>query len=185
MDIQDQLSHAAEVLNAGGVIAYPTEYCFGLGCDPRNSQAIKRILNIKQRQAEQGLILIAANHAQIGEYAELDDLDMRDEILDSWPGPNTWLLPAKDSVSNLVRGHHLTIAMRIPGHNFCRDLCTQFGHALVSTSANRHGQPSLLTAAEVEAEMQAEVDFIVCLPIDGGIGQASTIRDSITGEVLR
>ena len=88
--LDQAISHAVSVMRAGGVIAYPTEYCFGLGCDPRNKQAIARLLKIKNRQAEQGLILIAANIEQVCEYVDLACSPLREQIERSWPGPNTW-----------------------------------------------------------------------------------------------
>ena len=182
--MKEILNKAVTVLRQGGVIAYPTEYCFGLGCDPRQVKAIQRILAIKQRQAQQGLILIAADLHQINFYAQTEGLERLPEIKASWPGPNTWLLPAKASVNEWLRGRHTSIAMRIPQHNFCLSLCTQFDHAIVSTSANRHGQADLINMQEVEDELGNEVDYIV----DGSVGgaeKASTIRDAISGEICR
>ena len=184
LQIQQQLTEAVKVLRAGGVIAYPTEYCFGLGCDPRNQASVERLLQIKQRAATQGVILIAADLTQIEDYAELDALTRLAEIQASWPGPNTWLLPTKANVPTWVRGKHTTIAMRIPGHTLSRALCREFGHAIVSTSANRHGQPALLTTEGVVAELGDELDLVVDAPV-GGSASASTIRDAISGQILR
>ncbi|MFT5573082.1 MAG: L-threonylcarbamoyladenylate synthase [Cryomorphaceae bacterium] len=178
------ISQAAKVMRAGGVIAYPTEYCFGLGCDPRNEQAIARLLKIKNRQAEQGLILIAADIEQVCEYVDLASSPLREQIKRSWPGPNTWTLAALESVSQAVSGKHTTVAMRISGHSLSRQLCEAFGGAIVSTSANRHGQDALLQANEVAKEMSVELDYIIAAPV-GGAPSASTIRDGLTGQVLR
>ncbi len=175
---------AAEVLHAGGVIAYPTEYCFGLGCDPRNRSAVEKLLTIKQRQPEQGVILIAGDIEQVECYADLSAVSDMDTVRASWPGPNTWLLPALDSVPSYIRGRHSTIAMRIPQHNFCLSLLKWFGHPIVSTSANRSGQPELLTAASVDAELGVECDFVVDASV-GDASKASTIRDAISGDTLR
>ncbi|GHA03463.1 threonylcarbamoyl-AMP synthase [Arenicella chitinivorans] len=182
--IQQQLSQALQTLRAGGVIAYPTEYCFGLGCDPRNQRSVERLLRVKQRDASQGVILIAGDLAQVEDYAELAGLTKIEQIQASWPGANTWLLPAKAHVPAWVRGKHTTIAMRIPGHPISRVLCQEYGHAIVSTSANRHGQPALLTTETVMAELGDELDFVLDAPV-GGAESASTIRDAITGQILR
>jgi len=93
--VQNSLDNAVGTLNDGGVIAYPTEFCFGLGCDPRDARALKKLLDIKQRKAEQGVILIAGALDQVEHYAEFASLPNAAEIKASWPGPNTWLLPAK------------------------------------------------------------------------------------------
>ena len=179
-----QIQTAASILRNGGVIAYPTEYCFGLGCDPRNEAALMRLLAIKQRQPEQGVILIAANAQQIEYYAELDGLARKPEILASWPGPNTWLLPAKPNVAPWIRGRHTSIAIRIPRHELSHRLCEMFGHPIVSTSANRHGSPALLTADTVSSELGKELDHVVNASV-GGAEAASTIRDAISGQILR
>ena len=183
-ELRDQLDNAVSVLHAGGVIAYPTEYCFGLGCDPRRADAIKKLLAIKHRQPDQGLILIAANEEQIYLYGELKSLAKYPEIQASWPGPHTWLLPAHAHVSEWVRGKFANVAMRIPDHQFCLAMCEQFSHPIVSTSANRHGQPAHLGAEAVMEDMGAEVDLVVSAQV-GGAAKASTIRNAATGEVLR
>ena len=182
MDVQ--IENAVSALNAGGVIAYPTEYCFGLGCDPRNIDAIERLLKVKQRRKDQGVILVASNTAQVADYADLAGLSLIDEIIKSWPGPNTWLLPVKKAVSSWVCGNHSSVAMRVSAHATCQSLCTEFGHAIVSTSANRHGQNALLTAKDVINEFQGELDFVIDAPVGGALS-ASAIRDAITGEQLR
>lgn len=182
--LEPLINDAVIALRAGGVIAYPTEYCFGLGCDPTNSAAIERLLAIKQRQAQQGVILIAADLQQVEQWGDLSAAPLRVKIEQSWPGPNTWLLPARESVSEWVRGSHPTIAMRIPDHPVCQNLCQAFGGAIVSTSANRHGQAALLDAASVSADMGDELDYIIQAPV-GAATAASTIRSGITGELIR
>ena len=183
-DLQNQISLAVKTLSEGGVIAYPTEYCFGLGCDPRDSGAVQKILNIKRRSAEQGVILIAGSLSQIDEYADTQVLPDFDAVASTWPGPNTWLLPAKKTVPTWVRGKHSSIAMRIPDHAFCLSLLQAFGHPIVSTSANRSGEKEHLIAASVQRDMGVECDYIIDATV-GGASSASTIRDAITGATLR
>ena len=178
------MDSAVDALRAGGVIAYPTEHCFGLGCDPSNISALKRLLTIKQRKREQGVILIAASIEQVCAQVDLDSSPIKPEIVASWPGPSTWILPAHESVSEWVRGKHSSVAMRIPAHTLCQQLCERFGGAIVSTSANRHGSPALLNAGDVRAEMGVELDYILDAPV-GGAAQPSTIRDGQSGEQLR
>lgn len=178
------ITEAVAVLRTGGVIAYPTEYCFGLGCDPRDHAAIERLLKIKKRMSDQGVILVASNISQVSEWVDLAASPLHDTIEDSWPGPNTWLLPALDNVSRWVRGHHDTVAMRISAHPVCYQLCTGFSAAIVSTSANRHGFEALLTASDVVSEMGSELDYVVDAPV-GDATTASTIRHGQTGEQIR
>lgn len=183
------INYAINALNAGGVIAYPTEYCFGLGCDPQNIQAIEKLLAIKQRQKEQGVILIASDLDQVSEYANVSSLPNLEAIKNSWPGPNTWVLPVQESVTNWVKGRHLSIAMRISAFEVCQQLCQGFGGAIVSTSANRHGQNSLVDAESVAVEFGQEVDYILDLPVQFHPSEskqtASIIRDAISGKQLR
>jgi L-threonylcarbamoyladenylate synthase len=184
MTLDASIKQAVAALRSGGVIAYPTEYCFGFGCDPRNTDALARLLAIKQRKREQGVILIAASLEQVSCYAELKNLVRLRQITDSWPGPNTWVIPAKAAVSDWLRGKHSSIAMRISDHPVCLSLCRQFDHPIVSTSANRHGQDALLTAADVSREFAGQLDYIIDAPV-GGAAQASTIRDAISGQQFR
>ena len=182
--LDQQIENAVTALRAGGVIAYPTEYCYGLGCDPNNDQALERLIGIKRRRAEQGVILIAAELDHVHHYAELDTLPLAEKIRDSWPGPNTWLLPTKESVSSWVKGHHNTVAMRVTAHPTSRLLCEKFGGAIVSTSANRHGQKVLMSASAIADEMGVELDCIVDAPL-GGASEPSVIQHGVSGERQR
>lgn len=178
------IAHAVTLLNAGGVIAYPTEYCFGLGCDPQNKIAVQRILEIKRRQVDQGLILIAGSIEHVRAYADLDSAPMIDAIKTSWPGPKTWLLPAREFASSWLTGKHATIAMRLTAQRICVQLCCLFGGAVVSTSANRHGCPAIMNFQEVRDTMGLEVDFILDAPL-GGAPEPSSIFDGMSGERIR
>lgn len=178
------LSEAVAILKSGGVIAYPTESCFGLGCDPMNQEAVGRILAIKKRAASQGVILIAGNIDQVNEYADLESAPLLESILASWPGPNTWLLAKRDAVPNWLSGEHTTIAMRLTAHQTSKQLCKSYGAAIVSTSANRHGRPALTDIDSLRAEMGSELDYIVDASI-GGEAAPSLIRDATTGLQLR
>lgn len=184
MDLSSEIAGAKRALEQGDVIAYPTEYCFGLGCDPRNKVAVERLLKIKRRPPEQGVILIAADLDQVKEYADLETLPDLETVTSSWPGPNTWLLPVLPNVPSYICGAHTTIAMRIPEHDFCLKLLKEYGHPIVSTSANRSGESEHLDAASVERDMGAECDYIVHASV-GQAKQASTIRNALTGQVLR
>ena len=177
----EQTSHA---LKKGGVIAYPTEYCFGLGCDPQNAQAVERLLKVKGRTRDQGVILIAGSVEQVIEYVDLDASPIREQILASWPGPNTWILPALPVVSSWIKGKHSGVAVRVTAHKTSQQLCAAFGGALVSTSANRHGHVALLDSVSVSNEMNTELDIILD-ELVGGAASASTIRDGMTGKQLR
>lgn len=182
--LSDTIRLAVTALKIGGVIAYPTEYCFGLGCDPMNEPAIQRLLKIKKRQPEQGVILIASSIKQVEAYVDLQSSPILNDILASWPGPSTWVLPARPHVSNWVKGKHSGVAVRVTDNMVSKELCVHYGGALVSTSANRHGESALLTAEAVSNEMGAELSYVLNQLV-GGAKTASTIRDGMTGKQLR
>ena len=176
--------HAASILRSGGIVSYPTEAVYGLGCDPLNKQTVQRVLEIKQRDPHKGLILIAASFEQLAPYlAELDD-NTRARILPTWPAPATWVLPARDDISPLLRGAHHTLAVRVTAHPLAAALCRAFGGAVVSTSANRSGTPAARTAQQVRAELGASLEYI----LEGAVGALTNpteIRDGATGALLR
>ena len=182
--IRQIIKQAVTVLEKGGLIAYPTESCYGLGCDPDNLTAVQRLLDLKQRSMHKGLILIADQAARFDVYLAWPDEKKRQEILDSWPGPVTWLIPTKLDIARHLTGEHSSLAVRVPKHVLARDICQVWGKPLVSTSANPQGQPSALTAKQVEAYFGAELDLI----IDGQIGassQPSKIIDAQSGNIIR
>jgi len=165
-------------------VAYPTEFCYGLGCDPSNTGAVRRILRLKRRERDKGLILIADRLSRLSRYILPLPAPYRDEMLENWPGPFTWLVPARPGVSRWVRGDHDTVAVRVTAHRYAGRLCRAAGMAVISTSANRARQSPLRTAEAVSGVFSGQVDCIV----DGKVGSGSsptTIRDGRTGNVVR
>ena len=180
----NQINEAVHVLQQGGVIAYPTEAVYGLGCDPANHQAVKKLLALKQRDPDKGLILIASDFDQLSPFlAEIED-SLKEEVLATWPGPVTWLWPAKSGVSAWLRGEHATIAIRVTGHPMAAELCRAFGGALVSTSANVSGKPPARNAEQVRAQFKDQLDFV----LEGetaNLARPSQIRDALSGRIVR
>lgn len=177
------LRRAKAALRHGGVLAYPTESCFGLGCDPFNVRAIRRVLELKARPRHKGLIVIAASLEQVRPLIRPLSAAEQAELARYWPGPYTLLLPASHRVPSLLRGRHNKIAVRVTAHGEAAALCRALGTALVSTSANRAGQKALKSA---RACRHAFGHAVLTLP--GRIGtrrQPSTIVDFETGRVLR
>lgn len=178
------LQRAIRVLRAGGVVAYPTEAVYGLGCDPHNAAALRRLLTLKRRPARKGLILIAANFSQIEPYLRPITAKLRKKLERVWPGPVTWLLPARPEISRLLRGNHDTLAVRITAHPLAAELCRAYGGAIVSTSANVSGRPAARTALQVRRVFGNRVDYIV----PGAAGPStrpSEIRDALTDRIVR
>jgi L-threonylcarbamoyladenylate synthase len=177
---------AVDALQQGGVIVYPTEAVFGLGCDPDNKQAVESLLAIKQRPVEKGLILIADNYGQLLKY--IDDskipMDKRADIFSSWPGAITWVMPAAKDTPKWLTGQFDTIAVRVTNHPTVKKLCQEFGKPLVSTSANLSGQDTVTSITQARNEFGEQVAFYVDEAL-GGNTQPSTIKDVMTGKVFR
>lgn len=181
MSLSIPIQKAARILKRGGVIAYPTEGVFGLGCLPDRADAVARVLAIKQRDASRGLILIASTLRQLAPWGQVP----ADADLQSSPEhPVTWIVPAQPDVPYRVRGKHETIAVRITSHAVAASLCDAVDSAIVSTSANLAGRPTARNALVVRRRFGRLVDYIVpghCGPAGG----ASEIRDLASGRVLR
>lgn len=178
------LKRAIRCLATGGIIAYPTEAVYGLGCDPRCATAVRRLLALKRRSWRKGLILIAADYEQVETYLEPLSPDLHPRVFATWPGPVTWLLPARSQVPRWLRGHSSKLAVRITAHPQAVDLCRGWGGPLVSTSANRSGRPAARTALQVRRLFGHALDYIV----PGACGdrdRPSEIRDALTHETLR
>lgn len=170
-------------LRHGGLIAYPTESCYGLGCDPRHPHALNRLIRLKGRSATKGLLLIADHVKRLQPY--MRPLCARDlaRMKRSWPGPVTWVVPASAACLPLLTGGHATIAVRVTAHPDAARLCRSLGMALVSTSANKSGRKPAKTAAECRRIFGAQVRVIA-----GRIGRRrrpSTLIDLATGTILR
>lgn len=178
------LRNATRILRAGGVIAYPTEAVYGLGCDPRNSDAVAALLEIKQRPWQKGMILIAASFEQLQPYLAPLNSELQSKLSETWPGPVTWLLPAAPTAPWWITGEHNTIAVRVTDHPLVVELCNQFGSAIVSTSANLAGQPPAKSIHQIQKHFDNRLDYILHGSL-GGRERPSEIRDGLTGKVIR
>ena len=179
-----QLFAATACLVAGKIIAYPTEAVFGLGCDPRNDAAIEKLLVLKKRPADKGLILIAADFAQLKTYCQPLPQACWRTVQSSWPGPHTWLFPAAVDCSPLLTGQHTTIAVRVSAHPTVRALCRLYGHAIVSTSANHSQQKPACSCEEVRAMLGDKLCCIISAAV-GNDKKPTPIRDALSGAVIR
>jgi L-threonylcarbamoyladenylate synthase len=177
---------AAGLLGAGGVLAYPTEAVFGLGCDPHDHAAFERLFALKQRPPTQGVLLIAAEFSQVERYIELADVPavVLRQVRASWPGPYTWIFPRSAEVPAGVAGNHAGIALRVTAHEPAAALCRAFGGALVSTSANPHGRPPARAAQTVVEYFGDALTGLLDAPL-GGQDQPTVIRDALSGAIIR
>lgn len=178
------LGAAIAALRGGGVIAYPTEAVYGLGCDPRDAKALDRLLALKGRPTTLGLILIASDFSQLAPFLTPLPPALEARATATWPGPVTWTWSAAAGLPAVLSGGRDTLAVRVTAHPIAAALCHAFGGALVSTSANRHGQPPARDADAVRAAFGAELDAVVDGPC-GDLARPTEIRDVRTGAVLR
>ncbi len=178
---RQDLRRAAAVIRAGGIVAYATEAVFGLGCDPHQPRAVARLRQIKQRNSRKGLILIAADPAQLIRYVR----SLPECALASWPGPHTWLLPARaGAVLSRISGRSGSIAVRVTAHRQAAALCRACRMAIVSTSANRAGQRPARNPREVRRRFGCLVDYVLPGRV-GGLRRPTTIRDAVSGRLVR
>ncbi|MDX9875513.1 MAG: L-threonylcarbamoyladenylate synthase [Spongiibacteraceae bacterium] len=175
---------AVRHLRAGGVIAYPTEGVWGLGCDPDNIGALLRLLLLKQRDPAKGLILIAASEAQLAPRLAPLSAAQQAALRASWPGPVTWIVPHNKSISLLVTGGRSTVAARVSAHPIASALCRAFGGPLISTSANPSGRPAATSALAVRRYFGDQLDYILPGALGGRRGP-SEIRDLLNDKLLR
>lgn len=176
-------SVAVDRLKKGGIIAYPTEAVYGLGCDPLNEIAVHHLLSLKNRSITKGFILIAADWAQLADYVTPLSDEVLARILPAWPGPTTWLLPTSTQTPLWIKGAHDTIAVRVTAHPIAKALCAAFGGAIVSTSANMGGHPPAKTAEGVKQIFDEDV-YVVTGEV-GGLPRPTDIRDGLTGRLIR
>jgi L-threonylcarbamoyladenylate synthase len=177
------LNQAVMTLNRGGIIAYPTEAVFGLGCYPEDFCSVAKILSLKDRSVSKGLILIAASVGQLAPYVEYPDDKVRQKVNSTWPGPITWVLPAEAGVPYWVTGGKNTVAVRVSAHPVVQALCHKVG-VIVSTSANPVGCNPATNVIKVRSYFGNKIDYI--LPGETGRQRHPTeIRDASTDKVLR
>lgn len=178
-----QIQRAIAVVSGGGTIAYPTEAVYGIGCSPFCQKAVERILQLKGRQPSKGFILIGSKISQFSSMIKTEVITSRPEILSSWPGPVTWVIPARPEVPEWLTGRHTSLAIRVSAHPLVRELCDNVG-PLVSTSANPSGATPARTAFRVQTYFGTGLDYIIPGKV-GGLERPTEIRDALTGRTLR
>ncbi len=181
-----ELDAAAALLRDGGVLAYPTEAVFGLGCNPHDRAAFDRLFALKQRPSTQGVLLIAADFGQVERYIDLAAVPAHVmlQVHADWPGPHTWIFPRSARVPDWIAGSHAGIALRVTAHAPAAALCRAWGGALVSTSANPHGHPPARAAQAVAEYFADGLDGLLDAPL-GNERNPTVIRDAISGAMIR
>jgi len=178
------LRKAVSALRRGGVVAYPTEAVWGLGCDPMNGVAVAALLALKRRDWRKGLILIASDFSQLEPYVRMPSRNAMKRAEATWPGPTTWVFPVADRTPMSISGEQDTVAVRVTAHPVASELCRAFGGALVSTSANRSGRDPARSATAVRLQFPEGIAAIVPGAV-GGLERPTVIRHVASGMILR
>lgn len=181
--LANRVSQAIDIIRQGGVIVYSTDTVLGLGCDPNNQIAVEKILWLKHRSVDKGLILLVASLKEVEKYSEALSTSQHEKINSiNNSKPTTWLLPANNKSPPWITGKQSTIAIRISQHSTAKQLCSAVG-AIVSTSANISKYPTIQNEQQIRSWFGPYIDYVILGP--PGTGQPSEIRDVVTGKVIR
>lgn len=184
MIITSSLSDIIPILKQGGVIAYPTEAVWGLGCDPFNKESVYRILEMKNRPVYKGLILVAGDEEHLTLWKDQLSLEQYKRLISCTKKPTSWVVPDTSIAPEWVRGEHDSVAIRMIQHEQTRELCSHFGKVLISTSANTAGHPPARTKEEVSQYFGNKIDAIFDAPL-GQNSQPSLVKDLLSDTIYR
>lgn len=171
-----EVRRAAEILRAGGLVAFPTETVYGLGADASSAKAMARLYEVKGRPNDHPVIVHFASASEAFKWASEVSRDAKLLAERFWPGPLTLILKRSDKAKDFVTGGQASVGVRVPSHPVARELLDEFGKPLAAPSANRFGHVSPTTAAHVREDLGADVDLV----LEGGpseVGIESTIVD--------
>ncbi len=179
-----KIQQACQQLDAGDILAYPTEAVYGLGCDPLNEDAVMKLLKLKQRSVDKGLILIASDFSQLAPYLNYDEKILK-RVEDSWPEAVTWVIPTQHWVPEWLTGKHLSLAVRVTAHPLSNRLCEAFDGPIVSTSANPSHKKPARSVLQVRNYFPKEPQLKILGGNTGGNRNPSRIYDAVSGKCLR
>ena len=158
------IAQVVEILKNGGVIAYPTDTTYGIGCSIHNKKALERIYRIKQRDRNKPVSFICADLSEISRYAQMSNFAFK-TMKRFLPGPYTFVLEASRTVPDLLLTRQKTVGIRVPDNAICLAIVRELGHPIVTTSANLSGEEPLGDPFQVDEELGSQLDLVV----DGGI----------------
>lgn len=160
MNIHDDIKSSLEIIQSGGVILYPTDTVWGLGCDPSNEVAIQRILKIKQSQDQKSMLVLVDSESRLNNYVpEIPDAAW--DLMEFSVKPTTVIYSGAKNVSATLLAEDGSLGVRVVQDDFCQKLLQRFKRAIVSTSANISGSPTPRTFSEISEEIKSQVDFVV------------------------
>ncbi len=156
----NEIEHCVEILRSGGVLIYPTDTIWGMGCDAANVEAINKIIKIKGREQGKSMLLLCADFQQLSKYVE-NIPDIAKEMIQSEKEPLSIIYPKASNLPEELLAEDGSIGIRIPKHEFCLQLLSRFGKPIVSTSANFSGVPSPASFSEISQDLIQQVDYVV------------------------
>ena len=174
----------ADLLKRGGIIAYPTEAVWGLGCDPQNQTAVIKLLEIKSRPMNKGMILAAGDKAHLSPWLEQLSPELGAKLTATYDSPTSWIVPDQGIAPAWVRGDHQSIALRLSTHAGVQAICHAFDACIVSTSANPAGLDPALSLEQVMTYFRDKIDAIFDVPL-GQSKQPSQIKSLLNDQVIR
>lgn len=182
--MKEQIDKAVQVLKNGGIILYPTDTIWGIGCDASNSEAVEKIYKLKKSADKKSMLVLVKSIDDVSRYTG-DVPEVAWQLLELSEKPLTLILPAANGIAENLIPEENTIGIRVPDHEFCKALLRRFNRPLVSTSANISGKPAPSSFGDIEDEIKDAVDFIVSPAYEkGSTGQASSIIElKSNGEV--
>lgn len=181
---EKQLNQAVDTVKSGGIIAYPTESVYGLGCNPFDEKAVKNLLLLKKRNVNKGLILIASHVRQILPLIKPIESNDLARALKTWPGHHTWIFPKSKFVPTWISGHYNSVAIRVSNHPVVIQLCQKLNSPLVSSSANISKQGVLNSIKDIKSLFGDKIGFYVAAST-GKEANPSTIRDAHSNTIIR
>ena len=178
------IREAVRQIASGGVIAYPTETVYGLGCDPFNAHAVLHLIELKERNIDKGLILVASHFEQLEPLLCPLTPATRKRVARPGKLPVIWVLPYPPETPVWLRGKHDSLAVRVSNHPITAALCNHWGGPLVSSSANIHGKRPATSPLAVRRAFNGRLDYILHGK-HGSTNRPSKICNGLTGELLR
>lgn len=155
-----RLERIVEILKEGGIMVYPTDTIYGLGCDIFNKKAIEKIYQLKGRDRKKPLSIICADIKEVAKYAIIQDYAYR--LMKKYlPGPYTFILKAKNAMPKTFLSKNRTVGIRIPDNKICLAMAQKLGNPIITTSLNVSGEAVLTNPSELSKEMQNKIDIII------------------------
>lgn len=179
--IQEESEKALKCLQSGGVLVYPTDTVWGIGCLPHSESGLERIQILKNRITKEGLIVLMRDREVLKEYVDVPSV--ADGLMDEVQEPLTLIYPKSKKNLPGIQGSNGSLAVRIPIHPFCQDLLQHLDIPLVSTSANMSGDPAPKFRNEIDPRVLLAADYVVNLPSSGGAMASSIYKISLEGEL--